>query len=103
MIPSKTLDALTEGREGFRYDAEGNFTGCGGEKSIDLLRLHYLHSSMKLELKTGAKISRNVNTLKVANQLRYFYLVEFSAGPGCIEHLYSSIRRLFYGDWLKRI
>lgn len=69
MIPSKTLDALTEGREGFSYDTEGNFTGAGGEKSIDLLRLHYLYSSMKLELKTGAKISRNVNTLKVANQM----------------------------------
>lgn len=69
MIPSKTLDALTEGREGFSYDTEGNFTGAGGEKSIDLLRLHYLYSSMKLELKTGMKISRNVNTLKVANQM----------------------------------
>ena len=56
MIPSKTLDALTEGREGFDYDAEGNFSGAGGEKSVDLLRLHYLYSSMKLELKTGMKI-----------------------------------------------
>ena len=69
MIPSKTLDALTEEREVYSYDTEGNFTGAGGEKSIDLLRLHYLYSSMKLELKTGAKISRNVNTLKVANQM----------------------------------
>lgn len=69
MIPSKTLDALTEGREGFSYDTEGNFTGAGGEKSIDLLRLHYLHNSIKLELKTGMKISRGVNTLKVANQM----------------------------------
>lgn len=69
MLPSKTLDALTEGREGFNYDTEGNFTGCGGEKSIDLLRLHMLYSSMSLEIKTGMKISQNVNTLKVANEL----------------------------------
>jgi hypothetical protein len=69
MLPTRTLDALTEGREGFDYDTEGNFTGCGGEKSIDLLRLHMLYSSMQLELKTGMKISRNVNTLRVANQL----------------------------------
>lgn len=69
MIPNKTLDALTEGREGFSYDSEGNFSGAGGEKSIDLLRLHYLRSSIKLELKTGMKISRGVNTLKVANQM----------------------------------
>lgn len=69
MIPTRTLDALTEGREGFNYDAEGNFTGCGGEKSIDLLRLHTLYSSMSLELKTGMKISRGINTLKIANEL----------------------------------
>ena len=69
MIPNKTLDALTEGREGFSYDSEGNFSGAGGEKSINLLRLHYLRSSIKLELKTGMKISRGVNTLKVANQM----------------------------------
>jgi len=89
MIPSKTLDALTEGREGFRYDAEGNFTGCGGEKSIDLLRLHYLHSSMKLELKTGAKISRNVNTLKVANQLLG---TNYKRKTQALEHLESIMK-----------
>lgn len=69
MLPSKTLDALTEGRQGFDYDTGGNFTGCGGEKSIDLLRLHMLYSSMSLELKTGIKVSARVNTLKVANDL----------------------------------
>lgn len=69
MIPNKTLNALTEGREGFSYDLEGNFSGAGGEKSINLLRLHYLRSSIKLELKTGIKISRGVNTLRVANQM----------------------------------
>jgi hypothetical protein len=89
MIPSKTLDALTEGREGFRYDTEGNFTGCGGEKSIDLLRLHYLHSSMKLELKTKAKISRNVNTLKVANQLLG---TNYKRKTQALEHLESIMK-----------
>ena len=89
MIPSKTLDALTEGRDGFRYDAEGNFTGCGGEKSIDLLRLHYLHSSMKLELKTKAKISRNVNTLKVANQLLG---TNYKRKTQALEHLESIMK-----------
>lgn len=69
MLPNKTLDALTEGREGFDYDTEGNFTGCGGEKAIDLLRLHYLHSALELELKTGMKISGKVKTLRVANEM----------------------------------
>ena len=69
MLPGKTLTALTEGRERFDYDTEGNFMGCGGEKSIDLLRLHYLHSALELELKTRMKISGRVNTLRVANEL----------------------------------
>jgi hypothetical protein len=89
VIPSKTLDALTEGREGFNYDAEGNFTGCGGEKSIDLLRLHYLRSSIQLELKTGMKISRNVNTLKVANQLLG---TNYKRKAQALEHLESIMK-----------
>ncbi len=69
MIPSKTLDALTEGRQGFEYDSEGNFSSCGGEKSMNLLRLHSLYSALSLELKTGIKISARVNTLRVANEM----------------------------------
>jgi hypothetical protein len=69
MIPSKTLDALTEGREGFEYDSKGEFFSCGGEKSMNLLRLHSLYSSLKLELETGMKISARVNTLRIANEM----------------------------------
>lgn len=89
MIPSKTLDALTEGREGFSHDTEGNFTGAGGEKAIDLLRLHYLYSSMKLELKTGMKISRNVSTLKVANEMLG---TKYKRKEQALEHLESIMK-----------
>lgn len=69
MLPNETLDAVTEGRKGFEYGEEGNLQSVSGEQGINLLRLHYLYSSLKLELKTGMKISGKVNTLKVANQM----------------------------------
>lgn len=89
MIPNKTLDALTEGREGFTYDTEGNFTGAGGEKSIDLLKLHYLYNSIQLELKTGMKISRHVNTLKIANEMLG---TEYKRKAQAFEHLESIMK-----------
>lgn len=69
MLPNETLDAVTAGRKGFEYGKDGDLQGVSGEQGINLLRLHYLYSSMKLELKTGMKISGKVNTLKVANQM----------------------------------
>ena len=69
MLPNETLDAVTKGRTGFDYDDEGNFTGAGGYDAINLLRLHTLYSSLKLEVKTGMKMSARINTLAVANQM----------------------------------
>lgn len=69
MLPNETLDAVTEGRKGFEYSKDGNLQAVSGFEGMNLLRLHYLYSSMKLELKTGMKISGKVNTLKVANQM----------------------------------
>ena len=69
MLPNETLDAVTEGRKGFEYNTGGDLSSVSGEQGINLLRLHYLYSSLKLELKTGMKISSKVNTLKVANQM----------------------------------
>lgn len=68
MLPSNTLNALTQGREGFDYDKEGNFQGAGGEQAIDLLRLHYIYSYLGLELKTGMKYSNRINLLALANE-----------------------------------
>lgn len=69
MLPNETLDAVTKGREGFDYDSEGNFTGAGGTDAINLLRLHTLYSTLKLEVKTGMKWSSRFSTLAVANQM----------------------------------
>lgn len=69
VIPNETLDALTNGRKGFYYTEDGEFAGAGGVDAMNLLRLHSLYSALKLETKTNMKISRKVNTLKVANQM----------------------------------
>ena len=69
MLPNETLDAVTKGRQGFDYDENGNFTGCGGTDAMNLLRLHTLYSSLKLEVKTGIKMSARINTLAVANEM----------------------------------
>ena len=69
MIPVETINAVTEGRKGFEYHEDGHLQAVSGEEGINLLRLHYLYSSMKLELNTRMKISGKVNTLKVANQM----------------------------------
>jgi hypothetical protein len=69
MLPNETLDAVTKGREGFDYDSEGNFTGAGGTDAINLLRLHTLYSTLKLEVKTGMNWSSRFSTLAVANQM----------------------------------
>jgi hypothetical protein len=69
MLPNETLDAVTKGREGFDYDTEGNFTGAGGTDAINLLRLHTLYSTLKLEVKTGMNWSSRFSTLAVANQM----------------------------------
>jgi hypothetical protein len=69
MLPNETLDAVTKGREGFDYDTEGNFTGAGGTDAMNLLRLHTLYSTLKLEVKTGMNWSSRFSTLAVANQM----------------------------------
>ena len=69
MLPNETLDAVTKGREGFDYDSEGNFTGCGGTDAMNLLRLHTLYGTLKLEVKTGMNWSSRFSTLAVANEM----------------------------------
>ena len=68
MLPNSTTNALTQGREGFDYDKDGNFQGAGGEQAIDLLRIHYIYAYLGLELKTGMKYSNRVNLLALANE-----------------------------------
>ena len=69
MIPNDTLDAVTKGREGFTYDDDGHMRGASGKDAVNLLALHTLVSYLRLEIKTGMKLSSRVNLLAKANQM----------------------------------
>lgn len=69
MLPTETLDALTNGRKGFSYDEEGNFQAAGGREAVDLFILHSLVSYLRLEIKTGMKMTAKASTLRKANQV----------------------------------
>lgn len=67
MIPNRTLDAVTKGREGFRYDEDGTFTGADGREAVDLYTLIVLHSYLQLQIKTNMRF--RVNLLAKANEV----------------------------------
>ena len=69
MLPETTLSAVTKGREGFDYDQEGNFRGAGGQDGMNLFILHSLVSYLRLEIKTGMKMTANASTLRKANEM----------------------------------
>ena len=69
MLPSETLNALTNGRDGFQYAEDGHAHTIGGEDGINLLRLHMAYSCLKLEVKTGMKYSSRFSTLSVVNEM----------------------------------
>ena len=69
MLPTETLNALTDGRKGFSYDEEGNFRGAGGREAVDLFILHSLVSYLRLEIKTGMKMTAKASTLRKANEM----------------------------------
>ncbi len=69
MLPTETLDAVTRGRQGFSYDEEGNFRSAGGREAMDLFILISLRSYLRLEIKTGMKMTAKASTLKKANQM----------------------------------
>jgi hypothetical protein len=69
MLPNETLDAVTKGREGFEYDEDGNFRGAGGREAMDLFILHSIVSYLRLEIKTGMKMTAKASTLRKANEM----------------------------------
>jgi hypothetical protein len=67
MLPQETLDALSEGRKGFSYTEDGEFQGAGGKEAVNLFVLHILVSSLRLEIKTGMRMTAKASTLAKAN------------------------------------
>ena len=69
MLPQDTLDALSNGRKGFNYTEDGEFQGASGKHAVDLFILHSLVSYLRLEIKTGMKMTAKASTLAKANEV----------------------------------
>jgi hypothetical protein len=67
-LPEHTLEALTNGANNMSFNENGEMTSASGS-GVDLYVLVSLVSWIKLELKTGMKMTRNGSTLKKANEM----------------------------------
>jgi hypothetical protein len=67
-LPEQTLEALTNGQNHMSFNENGELTSASGS-GVDLYVLISLVSWIKLELKTGMKMTRNGSTLKKANEM----------------------------------
>jgi len=68
MLPEQTLEALTNGRKDFIYNEDGMFMGASGA-GMDLFVLHSLVRYLRLEIKTGMKMTAKASTLRKANEV----------------------------------
>ena len=67
-LPERTLEAVTNGAKHMDFNENGEMTSAGGS-GVDLYVLISLVSWIKLELKTGMKMTAKGSTLKKANQM----------------------------------
>ena len=68
MLPESTLEALTNGRNHIEHNENGEMVAASGV-GVDLFILHSLVGWIKLELKTGMKMTSRGSTLKKANEM----------------------------------
>ena len=67
-LPEHTLEALTNGHNNMEFNENGDMTSAHGS-GVDLYILISLVSWIKLELKTGMKMTAKGSTLKKANEM----------------------------------
>jgi hypothetical protein len=67
-LPEHTIEALTNGHQHMEFNENGDMTSANGS-GVDLYVLVSLVSWIKLELKTGMKMTRHGSTLKKANEM----------------------------------
>jgi len=87
MLPEKTLDAVTKGREGFDYAPDGSFMGASGKEAVNLYTLIMLHSYLGLEIKTKMKF--RVSLLAKANEVLG---TNYKRKQQALDHLESVLR-----------
>jgi len=67
-LPEQTLEALTNGHNHMEFNENGEMTSASGS-GLDLYVLVSLIGWIKLELKTGMKITARGSTLRKANEV----------------------------------
>jgi hypothetical protein len=67
-LPEHTIEALTNGHQHMEFNENGDMTSASGS-GVDLYVLVSLVSWIKLELKTGMKMTAKGSTLKKANEM----------------------------------
>jgi hypothetical protein len=67
-LPERTLEAVTNGHKYMDFNEDGHMTSASGV-GVDLYVLVSLVSWIKLELKTGMKMTAKGSTLKKANEM----------------------------------
>jgi hypothetical protein len=67
-LPEETIEAVTNGRKDFRYNENGEFVGADGA-GMNLFVIHSLVSYLRLEIKTGMKMTARASTLRKANEI----------------------------------
>lgn len=67
-LPEQTLEALTNGHNHMEFNENGEMTSASGS-GVDLYVLVSLIGWIKLELKTGMKITAKGSTLRKANEV----------------------------------
>lgn len=67
-LPESTIEALTNGHQHMEFNENGDMTSASGS-GVDLYVLVSLVSWIKLELKTGMKMTARGSTLKKANEM----------------------------------
>lgn len=67
-LPERTIEAVTNGQQHMEFNENGEMTSASGI-GVDLYILHSLVGWIKLELKTGMKMTAKGSTLKKANEM----------------------------------
>ena len=95
-LPEYTLEAVTNGHKNMEFNENGEMTSAHGS-GVDLYILVSLVSWIKLELKTGMKMTRNGSTLKKANEMLG---TKYRRKEQALAHLESLLSVLKTGDTL---
>ena len=93
-LPEQTLEALTNGHKNMDFNENGEMTSAS-KSGVDLYVLVSLVSWIKLELKTGMKMTAKGSTLKKANQMLG---TNYKRKQQALDHLEALLSVLKTGD-----